>query len=336
MTERPNTDHPEGAELMAWLDKEVAGARAAEISAHVVSCPACTLDVQQFVAATAAMRQWRIEPVPAKTSAKAAAPKRRLVYLAAAAAVVIGVLSTVRVQCAEEPTCEHTKLRFSFMPNTIRPSDIPAPVLNIPPGTQGGGSSSQEFAFERDWNARRRLQTGVAQGNAKVVVLMFIDWQCPACRAVHMSYLPIVDAMNKATPGSIRVEMRDYPLNMRCNPNVPVEMHPAACEAAVAVRLARERNLDAQMVEWLFARQQTLTPATVRQGAQEVAGVTNLAARYPAVIKDVMAEVEQGRRLEVGGTPTVFVNGVLARTPENNLFSPQQFEMALRAELKKK
>lgn len=328
MTDQLKTDHPETAELMAWLDKEIGGERASQISAHLVGCPACTREVQQFVAASAAVRQWRIDPVPAKKSARTAAPKRRFLYLAAAAVVVIGLLTTVRVQCAEEPTCEHTRLRFSFMPS-------PKPAFA--PGTQGGGiSGSAEGFFERDWNARRRLSTGVPQGNAKVVVVMFIDWQCPACRAVHMSYLPVVDAINKTAPGSIRVEMRDYPLNMRCNPNVPVEMHPAACEAAVAVRLAREKGRDAQMVEWLFARQQTLTPASVRAGAQQVAGVTDLAARYAAVIKDVMAEVEQGRRLEVGGTPTVFVNGVLARTPENALFSPQQFEMALRAELKKK
>jgi protein-disulfide isomerase len=90
------------------------------------------------------------------------------------------------------------------------------------------------------------------------------------------------------------------------------------------------------MINWLFARQPQLTPALVRQGASEAAGVSDLAARYPAVIKDVMAEVELGRRLEVGGTPTVFVNGVLARTSDNGLFSPPEFEMALRAELKKK
>jgi len=204
------------------------------------------------------------------------------------------------------------------------------------PGTQAGGGGTAQSAFERDWNARKRLQTGVPQGSAKVVVVIFIDWQCPACRAVHMSYLPIVDAINKTTPGSIRVEMRDYPLNMRCNPNVPVEMHAAACEAAVAVRLARENKRDAQLVEWLFARQQTLTPAIVRQGAKEVAGIADLVARYPEVIKQVAADVEQARRLEVGGTPSVYVNGVLARTLENGLFSPQMFEMALRAELSKK
>lgn len=313
MTEHPGTD-----ELMAWVDKEVTGPRAAEITAHVVGCAQCAHEAKQFVAASAAVKQWRVEPAPA---IKVAQPKRRLVYWAAAAAVILGVLSTVRVQCAEEPTCEHPSLHFSFMPTS---SGAGAPAASL-----------TQMAFERDWNSRRHLQTGIPNGAAKVLVVMFIDWQCPACRAVHMSYLPVIDAINREKPGSVRVVTRDYPLNIRCNPNVPIEMHPAACEAAVAVRLAREKNKDTEMIDWLFARQPSLTPALVQQGLKEVAGVTDLPARYPAVIKEVAAEVDLGRRLEVGGTPTVFVNGVLARTAENALFSPQQFEMALRIELRK-
>jgi hypothetical protein len=334
MTDPEKSVHPESAELMAWQDREVPMPRAAEIAEHVTACEACSAELGRFASASAAMQQWRVG-VPPAANAPVRRPNRRLLYLAAAAVVVIGLLTTVRVECAEAPTCEHPRFHFSFMPSAFRSSDIPTPIAYITPGTQGGGTGSLQSAFERDWNARRHLMTGIPNQGAKVLVVMFIDWQCPACRAVHMSYLPIVDAINREKPGSIRVVTRDYPLNMRCNPNVPIEMHPAACEAAVAVRLAREKKKEKEMIDWLFARQQTLTPAIVRQGAKDVAGVADLAARYPAVIKEVAAEVELGHRLEVGGTPTVFVNGVLARTADNGLFSPQMFEMALRAELKK-
>lgn len=249
---------------------------------------------------------------------KTARSKRRLVYWAAAAVAVLGVLSTLRVQCAEGPACEHPRFHFSFMPSAA------ASTVAL-----------TQTAFERDWRSRRRLAIGIPAEGATVLVVMVIDWQCPACRVVHMSYLPIVDAMNRANPGSVRVVMRDYPLNMRCNPNVPAVMHPAACDAAVAVRLAREQRRETEMIDWLFAHQATLTPAIVRQGAKDIAGVADLAARYPAMITDVLADVELGRRLEVGGTPTVFVNGVLARTQDNGLFSPQEFEMAVRVELRR-
>jgi protein-disulfide isomerase len=319
--------HPETDELMAWQDREVPMPRAAEIATHVGECAQCAAEVRGFAAASAALQTWRVEAPPAAVAPGVRKSNRRLLYWAAAAVVAIGLLGTVRVECAAAPTCDHPRFHFSFLPSSSAPA--------FSTEAQGGTASGAQTAVERDWNARRRLPIGIPAQGAKVLVVIFLDWQCPACKAVHGAYLPIVDALNRAHPGSIRVVMRDYPLNMRCNPNVPIEMHPAACEAAVAVRLAREKHHDAEMINWLFARQEQLTPALVRQGASDVAGVTDLAARYPAVIKDVMAEVDLGRRLEVGGTPTVFVNGVLARTPDNGLFSPQQFEMAHRAELKK-
>jgi protein-disulfide isomerase len=328
--------HPEKDELMAWQDREIAMPRAAEIAAHVGECAQCAGEVRRFAGASAAINKWRVDAPPAAeppTASQAGTPaartsSRRPLYWAAAAVIVVGLLSTVRVECAAAPTCDHPRLHFSFLPSS------PAPGFST--GAQRGTSAAAQSAFERDWNTRRRLPIGIPAQGEQVLVVIFLDWQCPACRAVHGTYLPIVDALNREHPGAIRVVMRDYPLNMRCNPNVPVEMHPAACEAAVAVRLAREKHRDAEMINWLFARQEQLTPALVRQGASDVAGVTDLAARYPVVIKEVLAEVDLGRRLEVGGTPTVFVNGVLARTPDNLLFSPQQFEMALRAEIKKK
>lgn len=327
MTDPENAVHPESAELMAWQDREVPMPRAAEIARHVGECAACSAEVRTFAAASAAVQQWRVDAPPPAAAPAVRRPRQRLLYFAAAAVVLVGLLSTVRVECAAAPTCEHPRFHFSFLPS--------APTPSFTPGPQGGVSPAAQTMFDRDWNARRHLTIGIPNEGAKVLVVMFIDWQCPACRAVHATYLPIVDAINRQKPGSIRVVTRDYPLNMRCNPNVPIEMHRAACEAAVAVRLAREKHKETEMIDWLFAHQETLTPAIVRQAAKDVAGVADLAARYPSVIKDVAAEVELGRRLEVGGTPTVFVNGILARTADNGLFSPEMFEMALRAELRK-
>ena len=329
------TEHPHPEELMAWQDREVPMPRAAEIATHVGDCPACADQVRRFASASAAMQTWRIaDPMAAEPPAPPAGvatalrkPNRRLLYFAAAAVVIVGLLSTVRVECAAAPTCDHPRFHFSFIPSAAAPEFVP--------GTQGGTSASQQSAFERDWNSRRHIPIGIPAQGAKVLVVIFLDWQCPACKAVHGTYLPIIDQLNAEKPGSIRVVTRDYPLNMRCNPNVPVEMHPGACDAAVAVRLARETHRESEMIAWLFARQEELTPALVRQGAQEVAGITDLAARYAAVIKDVMADADLGRRVEVSSTPTVFVNGVLARTRDNDLFSPQEFQMALRAELRK-
>jgi protein-disulfide isomerase len=324
------TSHPTTDELMAWRDAEVAKDRAAEIAAHVATCAACTAAVTALEHTSAAIQAWRIDAPPAMASPVRRRSHRRMLYWASAAIVIIGLLSTVRVECAAAaPTCDHPQFHVSFLRSA--PAQ-PAPAFV----SSGSGSSGPAAAmFDRDWNARRRVKMGIPTGDEKVLVVMFIDWQCPACRAVHMSYLPVVDAINTTTPGAVRVVTRDFPLNIRCNPNVPVEMHPAACEAAVAVRLARDTHRENELIAWLFANQATLTPAIVRQAAKDVAGVTDLDARYSAVVADVLADVELGRGLEVGSTPTVFINGVLARTADNALFSPEQFAMALAAELKK-
>ena len=53
-----------------------------------------------------------------------------------------------------------------------------------------------------------------------------------------------------------------------------------ACDAAVAVRLARGRNRDDAMEEQLFSNQPAMTPDSVRQWARDVGQVTDFEATY--------------------------------------------------------
>lgn len=190
-------------------------------------------------------------------------------------------------------------------------------------------------AFERDWLARRRLPIKAAPG-AKVTVVIFIDWQCPACKAAERAYGVVFADFEKRRPGAVVVQFRDYPLNMRCNPNVPVEMHPAACDAAVAVRLSREHGTSTAMIDWLFANQESLTPDLVRRAAATIGKVADFTTRDTAVLKDVARDVAEGHGLEVGGTPTCFINGILARNDGGrSLFTPEEIRLAIEAELKR-
>lgn len=195
--------------------------------------------------------------------------------------------------------------------------------------------TTQQQIFERDWLARRRLPIKPAPG-AKVTVVMFLDWQCPACKVAELSYNVVFADFEKRMPGAVAVQIRDYPLNTRCNAHVPVEMHPAACEAAVAVRLARPHGTAPALIDWLFANQETLTPDSVRAAAARIGKVPDFATRYTAVLKDVARDVAEGYSLEVGGTPTCFINGVLARSNGGrNLFTPEEIRLAIEAELRR-
>ena len=100
-----------------------------------------------------------------------------------------------------------------------------------------------------------------------VVIVKFNDYQCPPCRQTFREYKPILAKLQQQYPGKIAFVTQDFPLDRSATP-VSGGPHPAACEAAVAVRLAREKGKADAMEDWLFANQPTLTPATVEAGLQ--------------------------------------------------------------------
>jgi protein-disulfide isomerase len=84
-----------------------------------------------------------------------------------------------------------------------------------------------------------------------------------------------------------------------------------ACEAAVAVRLARPKNKVREMEAWLFNNQSfEMTRDDVKRGLREVAGVTDFDAQYDALLPAVRADVQLAQKLGVTGTPTFYMNGV--------------------------
>src|SRR5437016_3357776 len=120
-----------------------------------------------------------------------------------------------------------------------------------------------------------RIPLIIPREGAKVLIVKFNDFQCPACGQSYLQYKPIFAKYESANPGAVRLVLKDYPLNPQCNPNVGSMVHPGACDAAVAVRLARTHNREAEMEEWLYTHQPTMTPQTVRQAARDIGMVTD-------------------------------------------------------------
>ena len=56
--------------------------------------------------------------------------------------------------------------------------------------------------------------------------------------------------------------------------------HHAACEAAAGVRMARSVGKANEFEHWLFANQASLSPDKVKEGLQQVAGISDFDARY--------------------------------------------------------
>jgi len=139
----------------------------------------------------------------------------------------------------------------------------------------------------------------------------FNDFQCPACGQSYLQYKPIFAKFEAEHPGAVRYVLKDYPLSSECNANVQNGgPHLAACEAAAAVRLARQHHREEAMIDWLFANQPQLTPPLVRQAAHDVGQVTDFDAKYASTLELVKSDIALGTQLSVRQTPTFFLNGV--------------------------
>jgi uncharacterized membrane protein/protein-disulfide isomerase len=191
------------------------------------------------------------------------------------------------------------------------PRDSPASLMAAPQsGTAPAAAADDERAqFERWYATQPRLPLDIPLEGAKVLVVKFNDYQCPPCRQTHMEYKSVFEKWQASNPGAVRYVLRDFPLDNECNAAVTTDFHAAACEAAVAVRLAREKDRASELEEWIFANQPALTPALVRQAARDIAKITDMDARYAATLELVKADIALGRKLGVQSTPTFFING---------------------------
>jgi protein-disulfide isomerase/uncharacterized membrane protein len=180
--------------------------------------------------------------------------------------------------------------------------------------------------FERWYASQPRVTIDAAADGAKVVIVKFNDYQCPACGQSYRDYKSVLDKYDSSQPGAVRVVMKDFPLEAECNTG---GSHQAACEAAVAVRLARETGKAAALEEWLYSNQADLTPDRVRQAAREIGGVTDFEARYQATLAQVRADADYGRQLGIRSTPTFFINGAMVE----GALPPVYFDQAIAYEL---
>jgi uncharacterized membrane protein/protein-disulfide isomerase len=190
-------------------------------------------------------------------------------------------------------------------------------------------SQDQRSELERFLSSAPRVPLVIPNDGAKLLIVKFNDFQCPACGQSYLMYKPILAKYAASNPGAVKMVLKDYPLNPDCNPNVHQMLHPAACDAAVAVRLATARGKGDAMEDWLYTHQKEMTPASVRQAAKDIAGITDFDAKYAATMELVKGDIALGQRLNITQTPTFFLNGIKVE----GAWAPQFFDQAIAYEL---
>lgn len=156
--------------------------------------------------------------------------------------------------------------------------------------------------------------------NAPVTIIMFSDFQCPACAGTH----PELKRVMAEYPGKIKLAVRDFPLE---------SIHPEAFGAAVAANAAHAQGKFLEYIEILYASQEALDAASLRKYAERV-GLDlkrfDADIAKPEYAAEVRKDLADGAKLGVGGTPTIFVNGVKIHS-----LSAPAFRDAIEAALKK-
>jgi len=213
----------------------------------------------------------------------------------------------------------------AFFPREAPAADIAAEPAAVPTETLGADEISQ---FEAWMDAQPRENLGIPANGAKVLVVKFNDYQCPACRQAYLAYRSLQQSMAMKYPGQVAFVNVDYPLESECNQG---GIHSSACEAAVAVRLAKAKNRGPEMEEWLFSNQEGLTRDRVKQALNDVAQVNDFDQRYSEVLNAVRADAQLGQKVQITGTPTFFINGIRI----GSTLRPAYMEAAIEHELKR-
>lgn len=164
----------------------------------------------------------------------------------------------------------------------------------------------------------------------QVTVVEFSDFQCPFCRRAAFTLKPYL----KEFRDEVRLVFVNYPLDNSCNPAIPHAMHPTACLAAKAALCAFREGKFWDYHDQVFENQKRLSRSALLRIAGEVG--LDRAGFEQCLVSDETADrlkedVESGSRLEVRGTPALFING----RPFPDWLRPELLRMVIEAEIRR-
>ena len=177
-----------------------------------------------------------------------------------------------------------------------------------------------ERRYVESFQAQPRAHLPIPCGGARVLVVAFVDYQCPACARALPEYLRVIGRRESHAPGVVRLVRKAFPLERECNPFVEGSLHRLACEAAPTVEMARAYSREEALSSWLFANQRGLDREGIWRAASTVGFVPNPDQLYPGALEQVKADLALAHVLGVRSTPTLFINGAKAVGISGDLF----------------
>ncbi len=176
------------------------------------------------------------------------------------------------------------------------PIDMAKPLPTVPPGTQAPSGETKV-------NARTMIDDDPWAGSkdARVVVVEFSDFQCPACASAY----PVVKELKEKYGDQILFVYRDFPIH---------SIHPRAQKAAEAAQCAFEQDRFWEFHDILFERQNDWANIGVpkfKEYAVELgldADSFNQCLDSDKYREEVQTDLQEGSHFGVQATPTFFIN----------------------------
>jgi predicted DsbA family dithiol-disulfide isomerase len=135
--------------------------------------------------------------------------------------------------------------------------------------------------------------------NAPVTIVEFSDFECPYCGGLF----PTLKQVEKNYPQQVRIVYRQFPLT---------NLHPHAMKAAEASLCAAEQNKFWEFHDSMFGNQRELSVADLKQRAVDLKMDTQAFNQCLDSGKEtaaIQADIQEGARAGVSGTPAMFING---------------------------
>ncbi len=140
--------------------------------------------------------------------------------------------------------------------------------------------------------------TAVGPQDAKVFLVEFSDFQCPACGA----FRPYVDEVRTSYKDKLLFAYRHFPL----------QQHQFAKPSAYAAEAAGEQGKFWEMYDYLFTNQEKLSGEKIAEGAK-LLGLDiykyETAVKSEVIKNKIEKDLTDGQKFGVSGTPTFFLNG---------------------------
>ena len=188
---------------------------------------------------------------------------------------------------------------------------------NIPSPT-GTAAEKAEFTITTEDNVKGNM-------DAKVTLVEFSDFECPACKA----YAPVLTALVDMYPNDLRLVYKYFPLKT---------IHYRAQASAQAAEAAARQGKFWEMYKLLFDNQGVWSKetgtATFEKYAQDIGlDVTKFLEDYnsDSVKEKIDRQLKEGIDLNVNGTPTMYINGVKIKNPG----STEEFMKLIEDEIRK-